>query len=242
MSFRNINFILVRPQLPENIGACARALKNFDFNNFSLVQPKKSWLNEKAIATSVGAKDILKSVKVYNTLEDAVSKLHVTVAMTSRIRKTNKKFITLKDFFLKNNKKKKIGFVFGAESSGLSNKETSQANYLIKIPTNPNFESINLSHSVILICYEIFSLFKKSNIFFKSTYRSDIAKKSTVNLFIKRLVKTLDQIGFLQPDHKRQSMLININNIFHRFDLSEQELHILQGIFTNLYRRKKVKG
>ena len=65
MSFKNITFILHKPQLSENIGACARALKNFNFNNLSIVNPKPTFPNDKIIATSVGAKDVIKKAKVY---------------------------------------------------------------------------------------------------------------------------------------------------------------------------------
>ena len=127
--------------------------------------------------------------------------------------------------------------LFGSESSGLNNEEISQANYVIKIPTNPKFASINLSHSVILICYEIYKKFSGKKFKFTSSYPSKLANKRSINAFINRLIKCLDEIGFLQPKHKRNSMLININNIFHRFELSQQELHILQGIFSNLINR-----
>ena len=155
MILNNISFILVRPQLGENIGACARAVKNFEFNHLRIVNPKCNWPNEKAQITSVGAKDIINSVKVYSSVEKATDNSNLIVAMTSRIRKNNKKFIGFNELYTKIKKNKKICFLFGSESSGLNNKEISQANYVIKIPTNPKFASINLSHSVILICYEI---------------------------------------------------------------------------------------
>jgi len=237
MILNNISFILVRPQLGENIGACARAIKNFEFNHLRIVNPKCNWPNEKAQITSVGAKDIINSVKVYSSVEKATDNSNLIVAMTSRIRKNNKKFIGFNELYTKIKKNKKICFLFGSESSGLNNEEISQANYVIKIPTNPKFASINLSHSVILICYEIYKKFSGKKFKFTSSYPSKLANKRSINAFINRLIKCLDEIGFLQPKHKRNSMLININNIFHRFELSQQELHILQGIFSNLINR-----
>ena len=241
MKFNNISFILVRPQLGENIGACARALKNFQFRNLKIVDPKCKWPNDKAKATSVAAENIISSVKVYNSIERATANTNLIIATTSRIRNKNKKFINFKKLCSKIREYKKISFLFGPESSGLSNKEISHANYVIKISTNPKFESINLSHSVILICHEIYKEFSKKKIKFESSYFSQSAKKSSINILINRLVKNLDKIGFLQPKHKRNSMIININNIFHRFELSQQELHILQGIFANLKKRNYQK-
>ena len=234
MSIENIYFILVRPQMGENIGAVARAIKNFNIKHLRMVNPRCNWPNQKALATSVGAKDILKSIKTYNTIEKSVADLDIIFASTSRIRKVNKKIISVLDLKKKFKKKRKIGVLFGPEASGLSNDEISYADYLVKIPTNKKFSSLNLSHSVIIFCFEFFQYFFGKNFVYKSSYKSSVATKSEVNKFLKFIIDRLDKKGFLQPDHKRKSMIRNINNIFHRLNLSEQEIRILLGIFTNL--------
>ena len=152
-----IGFLLIKPQLPENIGFCARGLKNFGFKKLDLVKPKESWPNKKASATSVGAKDVLNKTKVYSNIKDAINKYDVVYASSARRRDINKRHLSFNQFIqsIKKNKKRKIGIMFGPEASGLSNEEISYSNYIFKIPVNKNFESINLSHSVILICYEI---------------------------------------------------------------------------------------
>ena len=94
MSFKNITFILHKPQLSENIGACARALKNFNFTNLSIVNPKPSFPNDKIIATSVGARDIIKKAKVYENLETSLSNLDILVATSARFRNKNIKHIS----------------------------------------------------------------------------------------------------------------------------------------------------
>ena len=231
--FSNISFILHKPQLSENIGACARAIKNFNFDKLILVDPKPSFPNDKILATSVGAKDIIKKSKVYDSVETALEKIDYLIATTSRFRNKNIKHIQLKDL-KKINYKKKIGFLFGSEASGLSNDEINCADYLVKIPSNKKFSSLNLSHSAIIFCFELFQCFSKKNIEYKSGYKSLVAKKSEVNKFLSFIIKGLDKKGFLQPDHKRKSMIRNINNIFHRLNLSEQEIRILLGIFTTL--------
>ena len=234
MSLGNIYFILVRPQLGENIGSVARAIKNFNIKHLRIVNPRCNWPNQKALATSVGAKDIIKSTKIYTTLEKSIGDLDIIFASTSRIRKVNKKIIPIFDLKNKVKIKRRIGILFGPESSGLSNDEISYADYLVKIPTNKKFSSLNLSHSAIIFCFELFQLFSKKKIVFKSTYKSSIAKKSEVNKFVSFITSKLDDKGFLQPDHKRKSMIRNINNIFHRLNLSEQEIRILLGIFSTL--------
>ena len=96
MSYKNIYFILVRPQIGENIGSVARAIKNFNITKLRIINPRCEWPNQKAIVTSVGAKDILKSTKIYNSIEKSIGDLDVIFASTSRIRKVNKKIISIK--------------------------------------------------------------------------------------------------------------------------------------------------
>ena len=234
MSLGKVYFILVRPQMGENIGSVARAIKNFNIKYLRIVNPRCNWPNQKALDTSVGAKDILKSAKIYNSIEKAIGDLDIIFASTSRIRKVNKKIISILDFKKKVEKKRKIGILFGPEASGLSNDEISYANYLVKIPTNKKFSSLNLSHSAIIFCFELFQYFSNKKAIYKSGYKSSVAKKSEVNKFLSFIINKLDKKGFLQPDHKRKSMIRNINNIFHRLNLSEQEIHILLGIFSTL--------
>ena len=105
MSFSNVHFILFKPQLAENIGACARALKNFNFTKLKLVSPKISFPNEKVFATSVGAKDIINSSKIYSNFEDAIKDTNCVIATSSRIRKKNYKYLSI-------NELKKIDFKF----------------------------------------------------------------------------------------------------------------------------------
>jgi tRNA/rRNA methyltransferase len=234
MSLGKIYFILVRPQIGENIGSVARALKNFNIKYLRLVNPRCNWPNQRALVTSVGAKDILKSAKIYNSIERAIGDLDIIFASTARIRKVNKKIITILDLKKKIEKKRKIGILFGPEASGLSNDEISYANYLVKIPTNKKFSSLNLSHSATIFCFELFQYFSNKKIAYKSNYKSLFARKSEVNKFLSFIIDKLDKKGFLQPNHKRNSMIRNINNIFHRLDLSEQEIRILLGIFSTL--------
>ena len=234
MSLNKVHFILSRPQMGENIGSVARAIKNFNIKHLRIINPKCIWPNQKAIATSVGAKDVLKSAKIYNSIEKAIGDLDIIFASSSRIRKVNKKIISITNLKTKIKKKSKIGILFGPEASGLSNDEIAQADYLVKIPSNKNFSSLNLSHSAIIFCFTLFQYFSKKRNHYKAGYKSAIAKKAEVNKFLKFIINGLDKKGFLQPDHKRQSMIRNINNIFHRLNLSEQEIRILLGIFSTL--------
>ena len=226
-----IGFLLVKPQLPENIGFCARGLKNFGFKNLDLVNPKEIWPNKKAIATSVGAKDILKKTKVYSNVKDAINKYDIVYASSARKRDINKRHLSFDQFIksIKKNKKKKIGIVFGPEASGLSNEDITYSNYIFKIPVNKKFESINLSHSVILICYEIFRNFKMSY-FKKEKNLNDIISKKKINIFVNFIETRLEKKGFFSPKEKKKTMLMNLRNIFGRMQLSNKELRILSSV------------
>ena len=133
-----VGFILIKPQLPENIGFSARGLKNFGFKKLEIVKPKEKWPNKKAIATSVGASDILKKLKFIQHIKDAINKYDIIYASSARKRDINKRHLSFNQFIknIKKNKNKKIGIMFGPEASGLSNEEISYSNYIFKIPVN----------------------------------------------------------------------------------------------------------
>jgi len=230
-----IGFLLVKPQLPENIGFSARGLKNFGFKTLDLVNPKETWPNKKAIATSVGAKDILKKTKIYSNIKDAINKYDIVYASSARRRDVNKRHLSFNQFIksIKKNKKKKIGIMFGPEASGLSNEDISYSNYIFKIPVNKRFESINLSHSVILICYEIFKNFRTSY-FKKEKKLIDVINKKKLNTFVDFIESRLEKKGFFSPTEKKKTMLINLRNIFGRTQLSNKELRILSSVFSKL--------
>ena len=116
MSFNNICFILARPQLGENIGFVARALKNFNLTNLRIVNPRCNWPNQEALVTSVGAKNIIRSSKIYHSIEESVADLDIIFASTSRIRKVNKKIISILDLKKKIKKKTKGGNNFWSRS------------------------------------------------------------------------------------------------------------------------------
>ena len=233
-------FILVNPQLGENIGACARALKNFGFSNLNIVAPRDSWPNTKARMTSVGAYNIIQKAKIYKNVSDAVKKFDLVFASTARKRDINKKHISIVNFvkLLSKYKKSNIGLMFGPEASGLSNHDLSLSNFIIQIPTSNKLTSLNLSHAVIVICYEIykslnFTKFKKEKMLTKLT------SKSSIKNLIKFLENILDHKKFFKPVEKKKSMILNISNIFGRLELSDKEIRILFSIFSSLNKKDR---
>ena len=242
MLFKNIHFILVRPQLGENIGAAARSLKNFNFENLRLVSPRDSWPNKSATYTAVDAKDIVHKAKVFSNTDQSVSDLDYVFATTSRSRSVNKKIVDLskavkiiKKLSLSN---KKTGIFFGPEASGLSNDDLINANFLVNIPTSNKFKSLNLSHAVTIFAFELFISQKKFEPVVKNLYRSEDAKKNEVNAFLDFMISHLDKVGFLKPAEKKQQMIRSVKNIFHRSSLSTQEIRTLSGVISSLIKYK----
>jgi tRNA/rRNA methyltransferase len=232
-------FILVKPQLGENIGACARSMKNFGFNKLHIVSPKINFPNHKAKATSVGAFDVINKAKVFNTTEEAISNFDIIVSLSARRRDINKKHISLNDFLkiVEKRKNSNFGIMFGPEASGLSNQDLSFSNYILQIPTSPKFKSLNLSHSVTVICYEIFRVLNK-NFFEKNRSNNKISSKSKINVLIKHLMILLEEKDFFLPKEKKQSMILNINNLIYRLEPNDKELRILASIISSLSKKK----
>tara|TARA_B100001093_G_scaffold149347_1_gene142074 strand:+ start:71 stop:796 length:726 start_codon:yes stop_codon:yes gene_type:complete len=231
-------FILVKPQLGENIGACARSMKNFGFTNLHVVSPKINFPNHKAKATSVGAFDIINKAKVFNETNEAISNFDIVISLSARRRDINKRHISLIDFvkLLKKNKNSNFGLMFGPEASGLSNKDLSFSNYVLQIPTSPKFKSLNLSHSLTIICYEIFKVFNEK-LFKKKSTNIKISSKSKINSLIKHLLGLLDEKEFFLPKEKKHSMLLNINNLIYRLEPNDKELRILASIISTLSKK-----
>ena len=239
MSFKNITFILHKPQLSENIGACARAIKNFNFTNLSIVNPKPSFPNDKIIATSVGANDVIKKAKVYENIETSLSNLDILVATSARFRNKNIKHISINDLN-KINYKKKVGFLFGSEASGLSNNEVSYADYTLQIPSNKNFRSLNLSHSLIIVAQIISSLISNKKYKFEKSKKIKPASKKDIQSMLSLCVNNLEQRNFFNPPEKKPIMLENLRSIFYKMNLSEKETRILSSVFAGLTKKRLI--
>ena len=232
-------FILVKPQLGENIGACARSMKNFGFKNLHIVSPKILFPNSKAKATSVGAFDIINKAKVFDKTNKAISKFDIVVSLSARRRDINKKHISLNNFvkLIKKKNNLNFGLMFGPEASGLSNEDLSFSNYVLQIPTSSKFKSLNLSHSLTIICYEIFKTFN-DNLFKKNNRNIKISSKLKINSLTGHLIKLLEEKNFFTPKEKKQSMLMNINNLIYRLEPNDKELRILASIISSLSKKK----
>ena len=236
MTFNNISFILHQPQLSENIGGCARAIKNFNFKKLVIIKPKPIFPNDKILATSVGAKDLIINAKIYETLESAVKKVDYVIATSARFRNKNIKHINLNDL-KKINFNKKIAFLFGSEASGLSNNEISYANYTMQIPTNPNFRSLNLSHSVIIIAHTVSCIINLKGAKYSKSKKVSLAGKRDIQAMTDLCINKLEERSFFKPLEKRPIMLENLRSIFSKMELSKKEIRILSSVFASLAKK-----
>ena len=178
---------------------------------------------------------IWSNAKVHETLESAVKKVDYVIATSARFRNKNIKHIKLEDL-KKIDFNKKIAFLFGSEASGLSNNEISYANYTMQIPTNPDFKSLNLSHSVIIIAHTVASINQKTTKYSKSK-KVSLASKKDVQAMTNLCIKKLEEKNFFKPKEKRPIMLENLRSIFSKMELSEKETRILSSVFASLAKK-----
>ena len=233
------HIILVRPQLPENIGMVARAMDNCGLKKLILVSPREKWPNKKALSSSANSDYILKKIKIYKNLDEALFKYNYVIATSSRKRFLNKP--THKNFdnlFQNIPNVKNIAIVFGPENSGLSNDDLMLCDSIFTIDLSNSNTSLNLSHAVLLMSFkwrENFNLIN-SNII-KNNHNKNATKKD-FKFFIDYLRKELNEVGFLHPKHKSKSMFNNIQTMLLRSNLNKSEIQTLWGMIKKLRNTK----
>ena len=229
-----IEILLVETQLPENLGSTARGMLNFGFEKLRVVNPKFAMSNEKIIPVSAGADIVINKSKVFNSFSNAIKDFNYVIGMTNRVRAIKKKEITFQKMTeLMTNHNNLIGLVFGPEKSGLNNDHISLCDFVLKIDTNPNFSSLNLSHAVAVICKKIFDNFKKN----KAKHNLsdvEIAKKNDLILFYKVLEKSLDDSNFFKVKERKKVIFQKIKNIFSKIELTTKEVKTLISIIKNI--------
>ncbi len=225
--------VLVDTQLPENLGATARCMLNFQFERLRVINPKFSLDNEKIIPVCAGADKVIKNIKVFKKFSDSIKDFNYVVATSNRIRSQKKNEISfrkLKETILKNYK---VAIVFGPENSGLDNEDLSLCDYTIKINSNQKFSSLNLSHAVALVCYNLFILLSKKDDSQKEIVEN-IAKKNELLSFYKILEKSLDKSNFFNVKERKKITFQKIKNIFCKYKLSSEEVRTLISIFKKI--------
>jgi len=132
-----------------------------------------------------------------------------------------------------------VGILFGRERYGLQNEEVGLANRIITFPVNPGFASLNLAQAVLLVGYEWFKLATAGALPFAMPERSERASQYQMQAFFENLVRELDKVEFLRPAEKRDTMLVNLRNIFSRMEPTKQDMHTLHGVVMAIAEGRK---
>ena len=236
-------FILVNPQMGENIGASARGMWNFGLERMRIVSPRDGWPNKKANTLSSGGGSVVDNAILYNNLNNAIKDLNFVFSTTIRSRKYSKEVFTPEEG-IKFAKKliesgNTVGILFGSERAGLEKNEISSSNAIISIPVNENFKSINLSHAVAVVSYEWFKNIESKNFQIKRDEKElEFVKKIEVEKFVKQLKYQLQQKGYFWPEDKIESLNLNIDNLFYSLKLTNPNLKTLFGIVKSLKKNK----
>lgn len=230
-SLSNIRFVLVGTTHPGNIGAAARAMKTMGMANLHLVQPK-IYPSAEATTRASGADDVLHGAVVHDSLESALSGCRYAFAMSARLRHLHVPVMNPRqavEELEKFDDDAQIAFVFGREHSGLSNDELDRCHYLVNIPANPEYSSLNLAAAVQVIAYELRMTFKPQIEFGRiGEDREAINAEDLFHLY-EHFERSLTTIGFLNPENPKYLMR-RIRRLFNRADLDRNELQILHGI------------
>ena len=235
--------ILVEPQLGENVGMAARAMGNFGLTRLRLVNPRDGWPNVHATRTAAGADHILANVELFDTPSAAIADLNLVLATTARPHDQAKPVIGPEDaaseVIAHIAGGGDAGILFGRERFGLKAEEVALADRIVTFPVNPGFASLNLAQAVLLVGYEWFKRASGAALPHVMPERSPRAGKEQIDAFFDNLVRELDKVEFLRPPEKRDTMLVNLRNIFTRMEPTKQDMHTLHGVVMAIAEGRK---
>jgi tRNA/rRNA methyltransferase len=236
-------FVLVEPQLAENVGAVARAMLNCGLTELRLVAPRDGWPNPAAYGMASGADVVLEQARLFTSVEEAIADLRHVYATTARHRDMVKYEVTPARAAVEMRRYtaqgERCGVLFGRERIGLLNEEVTLADRVVVAPMNPAFTSLNLAQAALLVGYEWFQAdddTPEEKLVEAGTFR---APRKEILFLFEHLEKALDVHGFFRVDAKRPSMVQKIRNFLVRAQLTEEDVRILHGIVTSLTGKKK---
>ncbi len=238
--------ILVRPQLADNIGACARAMANGGLFALRLVAPRDGWPHPHAWRTASGADRILDAATVHQSVDDAVADLHHVHATCPRPRHVVKTVLTARgaasEWRAVGARGLKLGILFGPERAGLDNDDMARADALVRFPLDPGFMSLNLGQAVLIAAYEWWMAADATPARTLMTNETRVATKGELANFVRHLTDELDACGFLRNLPKRPGMVRNLRHLFERGEVTQQELRTLHGLVSELALGRKQRG
>ncbi len=235
-------FVLIRPQMGENIGAAARAMWNFGLDRMRIVDPRDGWPNQKAVAMASGAGRLLDEAQLFDDTAGAIGDCSFVYATTARPRGLTKPVFTpeaaMQDARARIAAGEKVAVMFGPERAGMENDDIARANAIISVPINPDFPSLNLAQCVLLTGYE----WRRDTVPAEATRvdaLGDWAEQIEIEKLADHYEERLDQAGFFFPDHKAANMKINMRNLWSRMPLTRADVQMLHGIMRQMVRWKE---
>jgi tRNA/rRNA methyltransferase len=235
--------ILVEPQLGENIGAAARAMANFGLSRLRLVRPRQGWPNDKARMMAAGADRILDGAVLYDSLAAAIADCTFVLATTARAHDQAKPVVGPAEAMAllapRVASGETVAILFGRERNGLESDEVALADRIVTLPVNPAFASLNLAQAIVIVAYEWFKLQGGETLPFAMPQKSAPAPKEQLLAFFASLERELEKVEFFRPPDKRETMQINLRNIFTRMQPTQQDIQTLHGVIMAIAEGRK---
>jgi tRNA/rRNA methyltransferase len=231
-------FVLVRPQMGENIGAAARAMLNFGLERMRVVSPRDGWPSPQAVALASGAGRVLDGAQIYDTVQGAVADCEYVYATTARGRELTKPVFTpeaaMQDARTRIGAGQRVAVLFGPERAGLENDDITRANAIITVPVNPDFPSLNLAQCVLLLGYE----WRRQNASAPEVVyhmaRTQWANGAEVEALGDHFESRLSDAGFFYPPEKVEGMKEGLRNMWTRLNLTQAEVQTLHGMLRQI--------
>ena len=236
------SFVLVHPQMGENIGAAARAMWNFGLDRMRIVAPRDGWPNPKAVAMSSGAGRLLNEAQLFDDLAGSLADRTFVFATTARQRGLTKPVYSPERAMQIAAEKiaagEKVAVLFGPERAGLKNEDIAKANAIISVPVNPEYASLNLGQCVLLIAYEWMR--QIGEVVHESTDlgKGDWATGIDVEKLVQHYQGRLEEAGFFYPPEKTEGMKVNLRNLWSRMRMTRADVQMLHGIMRQMVRWK----
>lgn len=235
-------FVLVRPQMGENIGAAARAMWNFGLDRMRIVAPRDGWPNQKAAAMASGAGRLLDEAMLCDDVPGALEDCHYVMATTARARGLTKPVLSperaMQIAAERIAKGEKVAVLFGPERAGLENDDIARANAIINVPVNPEFASLNLAQCVLLTAYEWQRAQGDVTPERVDMAKTDWAEQIEVEKLAAHYEERLGEAGFFFPEAKAEGMKINLRNMWSRMPLTRADVQMLHGVLRQMVRWK----
>jgi len=229
----NRRIVLVRPRDPNNIGAVARAMKNFGFSDLAIVTPHPPVWSE--VVSAVNATDVLTNARVCGALDEAITDCNLVVGTTDRTRVEEKQTVYT-PFDLSRELAAadyNLALVFGSEKHGLTNEDLSRCHRVMSIPTEPNCPSMNLGQAVAVCCYELIRESAQTSIV---PCPAEIATVGATEAALQSLLEVLRLIDFVLPGNE-PDLTRRLRGSLLRLNPTKYDIEMLCGMLNRIKRR-----